>query len=90
MRTTYGAAIEALKLDLPLALDFGVAVFPNDGDTKEVLIRLADERLYELKNSTRSHAANPPAQTARVIPMEPPSARDPSAASREAAESVRD
>ena len=92
VRANYGASIEALKLDLPLALDFGVAVFPNDGDTKEALIRLADERLYELKNSTRSQTAthtpaSPPAQTARVIPMEPPSTREAGAASREAATS---
>jgi len=76
VRANYGAAIAPLALDLPLALDFGVAVFPNDGDTKDALIRLADERLYELKNATRSQPAPSPGPTARVIPMEPPSARE--------------
>jgi hypothetical protein len=65
-----------LGLDVPLALDFGVAVYPNDGESKDALIRLADERLYELKNSTRNQPAPSPAPTARVIPMEPPSARE--------------
>jgi diguanylate cyclase (GGDEF)-like protein len=83
VRANYGAAIEPLKLDIPLALDFGVAVFPNDGDSKDALIRLADERLYELKKSTRSQAASQaapaPVTSARVIPMEPPSSREPAA-----------
>jgi len=76
VRANYGTAIEPLKLDIPLALDFGIAIFPNDGDSKDTLIRLADERLYELKNATRSQPVNPPAQTARVIPMEPPGSRE--------------
>jgi diguanylate cyclase (GGDEF)-like protein len=83
VRANYGAAIEPLKLEIPLALDFGVAVFPNDGDSKDALIRLADERLYELKKSTRSQtasqAAPAPVTTGRVIPMEPPSSREPTA-----------
>jgi diguanylate cyclase (GGDEF)-like protein len=76
VRANYAAAIAPLGLDVPLALDFGVAVYPNDGDTKDALIRLADERLYELKNATRTQPAPSPAPTARVIPMEPPSSRE--------------
>jgi diguanylate cyclase (GGDEF)-like protein len=76
VRANYAAAIEPLKLEIPLALDFGVAVYPNDGDSKDALIRLADERLYELKKSTRGQPAAPPAPTARVIPMEPPASRE--------------
>jgi len=76
VRANYAAAIEPLRLDLPLALDFGVAVYPNDGDNKETLIRLADERLYELKNSTRTQHPSTPAPTGRVIPMEPPASRE--------------
>ena len=78
VRANYAAAIAPLNLDVPLALDFGVAVFPNDGEAKDALIRLADERLYELKNSTRNQQAPSPtpAPSGRVIPMEPPSARE--------------
>ena len=85
VRANYASAIAPLNLDVPLALDFGVAVFPNDGDTKDALIRLADERLYELKNATRNQPAAAPGPTARVIPMEPPSSREPAAAPRESA-----
>jgi diguanylate cyclase (GGDEF)-like protein len=76
VRANYAAAIEPLKLEVPLALDFGVAVFPNDGETKEALIQLADERLYELKNSTRSQVPPPAPSGARVIPMESPATRE--------------
>ena len=76
VRANYAAAIAPLNLDVPLALDFGVAVFPNDGEAKDALIRLADERLYELKQATRSQPAAPPTATARVIPMEPPAMRE--------------
>ena len=85
VRANYGTAIEPFKLEIPLALDFGVAVYPNDADSKDAMIRLADERLYELKKSTRGQAASQPAPApaARVIPMEPPSLRE-GAAAREA------
>ena len=53
LRSAYAVAIEPLKLGIPLALDYGLAVYPDDGDVKEVLIRVADERLYQLKNGTR-------------------------------------
>ena len=53
LRANYEAAIQPLKLDVPLAMDYGVAVFPEDADEREALVRLADERLYQLKNSTR-------------------------------------
>jgi diguanylate cyclase (GGDEF)-like protein len=76
VRGNYQAAIEPLKLDVSLALDYGIGVFPNDGDTKESLIRVADERLYELKNATRTQPSAAATATARVIPMEPPAARE--------------
>lgn len=93
VRTNYQASLEPLKLAVSLALDYGVAVFPEDGETREVLIQLADERLYELKNATRGTAptvAAVPAASApvrvpaasppaqpRVISIEPPASREP-------------
>jgi diguanylate cyclase (GGDEF)-like protein len=65
LRAAYAAAIEPLLMGVPLALDFGLAVYPDDGEAKEVLIRVADERLYQLKNgvlpSQRARTASPPA-----------------------------
>jgi hypothetical protein len=43
-----------MNLGIPLALDYGLAVYPEDGELQETLIRVADERLYLLKNGTRS------------------------------------
>jgi diguanylate cyclase (GGDEF)-like protein len=57
LRTAYEESLEPLKLGIPLALDYGLAVYPEDGELQEVLIRVADERLYQLKNGTRATAA---------------------------------
>src|SRR5271154_732405 len=63
IRTQYEAEVRPLKLDLGVTLDFGAAVYPQDGDQKGALLSLADERLYQLK-----HAGRGPS---RVIPVEP-------------------
>jgi diguanylate cyclase (GGDEF)-like protein len=63
VRAQYETEIRPLKLDLAVTLDFGVAVYPQDGDQKPALLGLADERLYQLK-----HAGRTPS---RVIPLEP-------------------
>ena len=62
LRANYESAIQPLKLEVPLTLDYGIAVFPEDGDQKESLIRVADKRLYQLKNAM--------GEKPRVIPME--------------------
>ncbi len=79
LRAAYAATIEPLRLGVPLALDYGLAVFPDDGEQQEVLIRIADERLYDLKKNGRQHldatqAAAPksPPATPEAIPAAPP------------------
>ncbi|MGA8405818.1 MAG: diguanylate cyclase [Candidatus Acidiferrales bacterium] len=62
VRTQYETDIRPLKMDVDVTLDFGVAVHPQDGDQKSALLSLADQRLYQLKNSSRA--------TPRVIPLE--------------------
>jgi len=56
VRAAYSDSLEPLHLGISLALDFGLAVYPEDGELQEVLIRVADERLYQLKNVTRTQA----------------------------------
>jgi diguanylate cyclase (GGDEF)-like protein len=56
LRAAYADSIAPLNLRIPLALDYGLAVYPEDGELQEVLIRVADERLYQLKNGTRAPA----------------------------------
>jgi diguanylate cyclase (GGDEF)-like protein len=62
IRINYEAAMATFKLDVPLSIDFGIAVHPQDGDQKDTLIRLADERLYQHKHENRAQP--------RVIPLE--------------------
>src|ERR1019366_10207482 len=72
LRAAYAASIEPLRLGIPLALDFGLAVYPDDGEQQEIMIRVADERLYQLKNSGRSPvpAAGPSAKARTPMPPE--------------------
>src|SRR5579862_2400820 len=56
VRANFAAAIEPMQMGVALGVDYGLAVFPEDGDQKEVLIRVADERLYEMKYSLRPTA----------------------------------
>ncbi len=74
LRLNYDSAIAPMKADSPLALDYGISNYPEDGETKEALVRVADERLYEFKKASRAPAANN-----RVIPLESPAAREPHA-----------
>jgi diguanylate cyclase (GGDEF)-like protein len=77
IRTQYETDIHPLKMDIGVTLDFGVAVHPHDGETKSALMNLADQRLYQLKNSGRTGPRVIPreTQTPREIPTAPPAQR---------------
>lgn len=62
LRAAYAATIEPLRLGVSLGLDYGLAVYPDDGEQKEILIRVADERLYQLKSTLRSPAPAVPVE----------------------------
>jgi hypothetical protein len=44
-------------------MDHGVAIFPQDAEHADQLIRLADERLYQLKHATHNKTTNGSAPT---------------------------
>jgi diguanylate cyclase (GGDEF)-like protein len=78
LRAAYATEIEPLRLGFPLVLDYGLAVYPDDGEQKEILIRVADERLYQLKKTEQSpaQATAAPARTSPAADAEkqaPPS-----------------
>lgn len=50
MRAAFLSGLEPAQMGIGLGIDYGIAVFPNDGNQRDVLIRVADERLYEMKN----------------------------------------
>jgi diguanylate cyclase (GGDEF)-like protein len=65
VRNNFENEVAPLKMKVAVTLDFGMAVYPQDADTKENLVQLSDERLYALKHS---------GQTTRVAPTEAPAA----------------
>ena len=65
LRSAYAATIEPLRLGLGLALDYGLAVYPEDGERQDVLIRIADERLYELKKNGGAPPESPRGEASR-------------------------
>jgi diguanylate cyclase (GGDEF)-like protein len=71
VRAQYEGEVQPLKVGVGITLDFGIAVYPQDGDQKSELMGLADKRLYELK-----HAGG---TSPRVIQLETHSQREPSA-----------
>jgi diguanylate cyclase (GGDEF)-like protein len=82
IRTQYETDIRPLKMDIGVTLDFGVAVHPHDGETKSALMNLADQRLYQLKNTGRPGARVIPVETQapREIPTAAPTQRETPAA----------
>src|SRR6266568_3921212 len=77
VRVAFEDAVRSLKLGVAVGLDHGVAVYPQDGEQGEILIRVADERLYRLKHMNhRPEVAPPPTEnsTAGPILVKPPAA----------------
>jgi diguanylate cyclase (GGDEF)-like protein len=75
VETVFAEMLQPLQLTVAVAMDHGVAIFPQDAEQADQLIRIADERLYQLKHANHSKAANgfarteaPPAPT----PEQPP------------------
>ena len=45
------------KLDIKVTASFGLAAFPEDGRTRKEILRMADEAMYMVKNTTRNNIA---------------------------------
>ncbi len=84
LRATYRSTIEPLQIGASLALDFGLAVYPEDGQEKDILIRVADERLYQFKNVSRAADV---AKTVPTVSIPPVAGAVPGDAVRKAADS---
>jgi diguanylate cyclase (GGDEF)-like protein len=55
--TVFAETLQPLYLAVSVTMDHGVATFPPDGDQSDLLIRVADERLYRLKHANHSRTA---------------------------------
>src|SRR6266699_468130 len=74
VQTVFAEMLQPLQLSVTVAMDHGVAIFPQDAEQADQLIRIADERLYCLKQANHSLSFNDSART------ESPSAPDAPAA----------
>jgi diguanylate cyclase (GGDEF)-like protein len=55
--TVFAETLQPLHLAVSVTMDHGVATFPPDGDQSDLLIRVADERLYRVKHANHSRTA---------------------------------
>ena len=58
VETVFAETLHSLQLSVSVNMDHGVAVFPQDGEQADQLIRVADERLYRLKHANHRKTAN--------------------------------
>jgi diguanylate cyclase (GGDEF)-like protein len=66
--------LRPLDLSIGVSMDHGVATFPQDGEQREQLIRLADERLYRFKQANHHEEAQPPEPEPARAPEPAPAA----------------
>jgi two-component system, cell cycle response regulator len=71
----FAEALKPLQLAVPVTVDHGVANFPQDANQSDQLIRIADERLYRLKQASHAETAEAAARRApEPVPAPQPSA----------------
>ncbi len=63
VETVFAEMLHPLQLAVTVAMDHGVAIFPQDAEQADQLIRIADERLYRLKHANHTKTANGSART---------------------------
>jgi diguanylate cyclase (GGDEF)-like protein len=73
VQTVFAEMLQPLQLAVTVAMDHGVAIFPQDAEQADQLIRIADERLYRLKHANHSKTANGAARPElSTVPEAPP------------------
>jgi diguanylate cyclase (GGDEF)-like protein len=77
VQTVFAEMLQPLQLSVTVGMDPGVAIFPQDAEQADQLIRIADERLYHLKHANHSKTANGSARTAPPSAPEAPAAPAP-------------
>jgi diguanylate cyclase (GGDEF)-like protein len=84
VETVFTEMVKPLQLAVSVSMDHGVAIFPQDAEQADQLVRIADERLYRQKHANHKNAVNgilsvkaesspepapaPPAPTERAAP----------------------
>lgn len=82
VETVFAEMLRPLQLEVTVSMDHGLAIFPQDAEQADQLIRIADERLYQQKHDNHKKTLNgarrtetPPAEetvTTSAMPAEVP------------------
>jgi diguanylate cyclase (GGDEF)-like protein len=73
IETVFVETLKPMQLAVSVAMDHGVATFPQDGDQTDQLIHVADGRLYRLKHASHEQSSEAPATST----AEPPAPTEP-------------
>jgi len=71
VETVFAETLKPLQLSFSVAMDHGVATFPQDGEQSDQLIHVADERLYRLKHANHKRSAEPGSRSTAQFAMPP-------------------
>ncbi|HKW61796.1 MAG TPA: GGDEF domain-containing protein [Candidatus Acidoferrum sp.] len=58
VETVFAEMIRPLQLEVTVSMDHGIAIFPEDAEQADQLIRIADERLYRQKHDNHKKTVN--------------------------------
>ncbi len=68
----FAEVLRPLELEISVALDHGVATYPQDGDQRAQLIRISDERLYRSKHATHAGTESGPSEAPTAAAVSQP------------------
>jgi diguanylate cyclase (GGDEF)-like protein len=71
VQTVFAEMLLPLQLAVTVGMDHGVAIFPQDAEHADQLIRIADERLYRLKHANHTKTGNGSGRTEPEAPPAP-------------------
>jgi diguanylate cyclase (GGDEF)-like protein len=77
VETVFAETLRPLQLAFIVTMDHGVATFPQDGDQSDLLIRVADERLYRFKHANHVRTAADSSRAAEPPPAIQPATQSP-------------
>jgi diguanylate cyclase (GGDEF)-like protein len=68
----FAEVLRPLELEISVAMDHGVATYPQDGDQRAQLIRISDEQLYRSKHATHAGKESSASEAPSVVPPTEP------------------
>src|SRR6059058_4104841 len=73
VEAVFAEMLRPLQLEVAVSMDHGIAIFPQDAEQADQLIRIADERLYRQKHDNHRKTVNgasriEPAPSAETVP----------------------